>query len=191
MPGPYQAVIKSVVKACRIKDPISRAEAAASLESLRSKPETRDLVRALELILEGVRVQDRLLVMVDQPDDIAMIKEVLRLIEGEAEYHLDIAIVNGTRKFDIKERERIRILLTNLPPANLSGLRMIRAEISSENWLGRYYGNTGLIELNKGWTNGTLAHEIGHVIFDTLSAQQKEEWALLHARSKDPSDFVH
>lgn len=190
MPGPYEAIVKSMVKACRLKDKISQPEAEDSLQKLRSKPESRDLAHALELILKGARVRDRLLVMVDQPEDITMIKEVLRLIEGEAEFHLDVAIVNGTRKFDIEERERIRRFLTSTPRAHLLRLRMIRAEISSENWLGRYLGDEGLIELNRGWTNGTLAHEMGHVLFDTIPAKEKDDWSVLHAKSKNAFDFV-
>jgi hypothetical protein len=190
MPGPYAAVIQSVVKACISKDPISQAEAIDSLERLRSEPESRDLAHVLELILKGARVRGRLLVMVDRPEDIAMIRDVLKLIEGEAEFHLDFAIVNGSRKFNAREKTTIKILMSNQIPENLTGLRMIRAENSAEKWLGRYHGDQGLIELNQGWTNGTLLHEFGHLMFDRLSAEQKEEWETLHARSKDPSDFV-
>jgi len=188
---PYETTIISVVKACRIKDQISQAEAAANLALLRSEPETRDLAQALEMILAGARIKDRLLIMVDSPQDMAVITEVLSRLQGEAECHLGVTIMNGTRKFDPEERERIKGVLSRLPPAHLRGIRVIRAERSSEDWLGRFWGNEGLIELNQGWEDRTLHHEIGHSVFEHVVSQtDKDRFAVLHARSKKPSDFA-
>ena len=108
--------------------------------------------------------------------------------KGQAESFLGIKIVNGTARFNTSERQLIKEILSNLPRPHLQNIQTIRAERSSEPWLGRHSSNTGLIELNKGWNKKTLLHEIGHAVYDSLPKNLQEEWATLHHRSRKSPD---
>jgi len=109
-------------------------------------------------------------------------KNEIKFIEDSKSFS-GIAIVDGTRSFNTSEKKLIISILSNLPRFHLQDLKKIRAEISTENWLGRFLSYEGIIELNIGWDSDTLSHEIGHVLFESLPQNNKDKWEYLH-RSK-------
>ena len=106
-------------------------------------------------------------------------KNEIKFIEDSKSFS-GIAIVDGTRSFNTSEKKLIISILSNLPRFHLQDLKKIRAEISTENWLGRFLSYEGIIELNIGWDSGTLLHEIGHVLHESLPQNKKDAWTHTH-----------
>jgi hypothetical protein len=102
--------------------------------------------------------------------------------EPRVDEWLGVRFTDGTRGFSDEERERIKNVLGALPSWHLKRLAAIRAEESLEPWLGRYVSQEKTIELNEDWEDGTLFHEVGHVLYEELTQEQKEEWEILHKK---------
>jgi len=106
-------------------------------------------------------------------------KNEVKFIEDSKSFS-GIAIVDGTRNFTTSEKKLIISILSNIPKFHLQELKKIRAESSSDNWLGRFLSDEGIIELNIDWDSDTLLHEIGHVLFESLPQNEKDEWDYTH-----------
>lgn len=104
-----------------------------------------------------------------------MYRKLMSRLEGDIESYLGVSIVDGSRSFDASERETIKKVLSATPRPHLKTIRAIRAEASPEPWLGRYRPRRRSIELNVGWDERTLVHEIGHALHHALSGSEDYE----------------